>query len=170
MAQFYTDALIPHEWVPGANYSDGSKTNVWYQGRLYPVHEFQQLFPVNSPAPVQRQQGGRPKPLPTIPIRDDFMPPPPENLLPTNPAVAPYIPLPSNFPSFTSTSPVNQALSMIKSPTSFGYGQGAVNMAIGNIGTQKQSPWQKTYGQRQNYGQSQNNRLNTSYSWSNNGS
>ena len=41
---FSTQALIPIPKVPGASYSDGSKKNVWYQGKLMPTQEFfQQL-------------------------------------------------------------------------------------------------------------------------------
>ena len=38
--QRYTQALIPIPEVPGASYSDGSRRNVWYQGKLYPASDF----------------------------------------------------------------------------------------------------------------------------------
>jgi len=52
----FTQALIPVPGVPGANFSDGSRQNVWYQGKLMPTQEF---FALVKGIPQQRQIGGR---------------------------------------------------------------------------------------------------------------
>ena len=57
--QRHTQALIPISEIPGANYSDGSKSNVWYQGELYSTNDFWSMFkprqqPIKPPPPLQR--------------------------------------------------------------------------------------------------------------------
>lgn len=41
---YYTQALIPIGGIPGANYTDGSRQTVSYQGTNYPAAEFWRLF------------------------------------------------------------------------------------------------------------------------------
>lgn len=43
-----TKALIPIPGIPGANYSDGSRNNVWYQGKLWPATDFWSKFGKSS--------------------------------------------------------------------------------------------------------------------------
>ena len=133
---YFTQGLIPVPGIEGANYSDGSKMNVWYQGKLYPAKEFYTLFgnptreelgPTTGPVTpdmLKPQMPFNPTPIPdwsTSPVSPK-QPPQTALPLPNDSLLGPYITPQSEFrkPTMGAYIPQTKRTSY-RPPTSFSY-------------------------------------------------